>query len=135
MEAAGTAVVADDARWRREWHIGRATAWIVVAAGIALEVIYGTGHGFASAKTWSQDQMQAADIAVNYQKASPYLLESEVYFGYPDGESRALLKFTAAQRLSVFGTSDRSYYAGIGLLPALTAIHTTIGRTHQRGHS
>ena len=127
MEAAGAAVVADDARWRREWHIGRATAWIVVAAGIALEVIYGTGHGFASAKTWSQDQMQAADITVNYQKASPYLLESKVYFGYPDGESRALLKFMAAQRLSVFGTTDRSYYAGIGLLPALTATQTTLG--------
>jgi len=91
-----------------------------------LEVIYGTGHGFASAKTWSQDQMQAADITVNYQEASPYLLQSKVYFGYPDGESRALLKFMAAQRLSVFGTSDRSYYAGIGLLPALTAVHTTL---------
>jgi hypothetical protein len=63
---------------------------------------------------------------VNYQKASPYLLQSAVYFGYTDRESLALLKFMAAQRLSVFGTSDRSYYAGIGLLPALTAAQTTL---------
>ena len=64
---------------------------------------------------------------MNHQKASPYPLESKVYFGYPDGESRTLLKFMAAQRLSVFGTTDRSYYTGIGLLPALTATQTTLG--------
>ena len=125
MDAAAAVVVADHGRWWRASTVSRATAWFVVALAIVSEVVYGTGHGLASAKTWSLDQMQVADITVNSQKASPELLEAELIKGSP-GEARTLSGFMATRHLSVFGTADRSYYASIGLPPALTAVQTTV---------
>ena len=121
-------VVADNGRRRSGWSGAMAAAWVVVIASIALEVTYGNGHGFVSAKAWSQNQMQVADITVNYQEASTFLLGNNlIKLGNPD-ESRTLSEFMAVDALSVFGTRDKSYYASIGLFPALTAVQTAIVR-------
>jgi hypothetical protein len=122
---ASTAVVGNYGRRRRGWSISRATVSVVVIAGIALQVTYGTGHGFASAKAWSQDQMQVADITVNYQKASSLLLGHNLVLGYPD-KSRTLSEFMAVHGLSIFGTADKSYYASVGLFPVLTSVQTDV---------
>jgi hypothetical protein len=121
----GAGLAVDDDRWARAKGIGRATAWAVVALAVVLVAIFGTGHGYASAKTRSEDERQVADIAVNYKEASSFLLATEIVRGEAD-YSRSLLTFMAAHGLSVFGTSDRSYYASIGLLPHWTRVQTTI---------
>jgi hypothetical protein len=119
------AAVLSDGPWLRWRRRGLKAASILVAVSIVLEVILGTGHGFASAKTWSKDQKLVADVTVNYQKASSTLLGAELFKGNPE-ELRTLPAFMAAQHLSVFGTSDRSHFAHIGLPPALTAVQTRI---------
>ena len=46
-----------------------------LAVAIFLQVIFGTGHGLASAKSWSQSQKEVADTIVNVDKASNSLVQ------------------------------------------------------------
>ena len=105
----------------RGWRTVRTTARVVIVAGIALEIVFGTGHGFASAKTWSQAQVQAADAVANYREAAPSLLGSVGQQG-----SRSLSSFMAAHDLSVFGTAEGASDAHRGLFSALTTVRTSI---------
>ena len=119
-EAAGGGAAAPQGQGRG-WGTVRTTGLIVIVAGIALEVVFGTGHGFASAKKWSNAQKQAADTVANYREASPVLLDSVGQLG-----TRSLSSFMAAHDLSVFGTAEGASDARQGLFPALTAVHTSI---------
>jgi disulfide bond formation protein DsbB len=106
---------------RRGWGTVRTAGWVVILAGIALQIVFGTGHGFASAKAWSQAQAQAADTIANYRDAAPALLSSVGQQG-----SRSLSSFMAAHDLSVFGTAKAASYAHRGLFPPLTAVHAAV---------
>jgi hypothetical protein len=106
---------------RRGWGMVRTTGLIVIGAGVALEAVFGTGHGFASAKAWSHAQEQDADTIANYREASPGLLSSVGQQG-----SRSLASFMAAHDLSVFGTAEAASDAARGLPPALNAVHAVM---------
>ena len=96
--------------------------WIGLAVVICLQVIFGTGHGLASAKSWSQDQNEAADIIVNVDKASKPLLQNE----FVKGVSRQPVEEMKDYRMSLFDTGAVGYYSRIGLLPELTALQVRV---------
>ena len=111
--------------WYIGWHSGHPLARIIMSLAICATVVYGTGHGYASAKSWSTDQQQVADATVNYLKATPSLLETELVKA-PPTVTRALAQTAAEHQLSVFDTGNRSLYARVGLLPALVDVRTTM---------
>ena len=88
-------------------------------------MIFGTGHGLASAKPWSQSQKETADIIVNLDKASDTLLQSQLHEGFTPSETRQLVQMMKANRLNVFGSGADSY-SRIGLLPRLTALQVKV---------
>jgi Bacterial Ig domain len=108
----------------------RTVAGIVISIGltgaICLQVIFGTGHGLASAKPWSQSQKETADIIVNLDNASDTLLQSQLHEGFTPSETRQLVQMMKANRLNVFGSGADSYYSRIGLLPRLTALQVKV---------
>jgi Bacterial Ig domain len=104
--------------------IANTVIWIALAVVICLQVIFGNGHGLASAKSWSQNQKEAADIIVNVDKAdkaSKPLLESELI-----QSSRQQLEAMKNYRMSLFATGAVGYYSRIGLLPELTALQVRV---------
>ncbi len=96
--------------------------WIGLAVVICLQVIFGNGHGLASAKSWSQSQKEAADIIVNVDKASKPLVQSELL----KQSSRQELEAMKEYRMSLFATGAVGYYSRIGLLPQLTALQVRV---------
>jgi len=111
--------------WHIGWHSGQPLVSIIVGLATCATLVYGTGHGYASAKSWSSTEQQVADVTVNYLKATPFLLETQLIKGQPTS-SRELAQTMAEHQLSVFDTGDRSFYAKVGLLPALVAIRTAM---------
>ncbi len=105
------------------WAIARTACWVAVLVAVAAVVLYGNGHGYASAKSWSADQKQVADITVNHERATPGLLDSAVLKGNPS-LSRELVQTLEDHHLSVFATVDRTHYLRVGLFRSLTAIRT-----------
>jgi hypothetical protein len=99
--------------------------WVGLAVVISLQVIFGTGHGLASAKSWSQSQQKVADIIVNVDEASNPLVRSELLRGDPV-LSRQLVHGMRVHRMSLFATGAVDYYARIGLLPQLTALRVRV---------
>jgi hypothetical protein len=99
-----------------------------LAAAICLQVIFGTGHGLASAKQWSQSQDEVADTIVNVEKASNALVQSQLQEGggTPVAVTRQLVQMMKANHLNVFATGAGTYYSRIGLLPQLTALRVRI---------
>jgi hypothetical protein len=125
-----SAVAADDgaaAPHGEWWHAGRTICWIVVVVGICAVVIFGNGHGYASAKSWSEDQEQVANVTVNFERATPALLNIELIKGGP-AWSRAMAQVLKQHRLSVFATDQRSQYLKAGIPTGLTAISTSLVR-------
>jgi hypothetical protein len=98
---------------------------IGLAVVICLQVIFGTGHGLASAKSWSENQKEVADIIVNVDKASNPLVRSEILKGNPL-VSRQLVEAMKTYRMSLFATGAVGYYSRIGLLPGLTALQVRV---------
>ena len=102
--------------------IANTVIWIGLAVVICLQVIFGNGHGLASAKSWSRSQKEAADIIVNVDKASKPLLQSQLVKGI----SRQQLEAMKHYRMSLFATGAVGYYSRIGLLPELTALQVRV---------
>jgi hypothetical protein len=101
--------------------------WVGLAVAICLQVIFGTGHGLASAKSWSQSQKEVADIIVNVDEASNSLVQSELLRGNPL-VSRQLVQAMRVHRMSLFATGAVDYYSRIGLLPQLTALQVQVAK-------
>jgi hypothetical protein len=105
--------------------IGQTVIWIGLAVAIFLQVIFGTGHGLASAKSWSQSQKEVADTIVNVGKSSNQLVQIELFGGNPL-DARQLVQTMKVHRLSLFATGAVGYYSRIGLLPELTVIQVRV---------
>jgi hypothetical protein len=114
-------------RPERRSVIANTVLWVGLAGVICLQVIFGTGHGLASAKSWSQNQKEVADITVNVDEASNPLLQRELPGGNPLA-SRQLVHAMRVHRMSLFATGAVDYYSGIGLLPQLTAIQVRVAK-------
>ncbi len=99
--------------------------WVCLAVVICAQVIFGTGHGLASAKSWSQGQKEVADIVVNADEATDPLLQSEVLRGSPL-VTRQLVQAMRVHRMSLFATGAVDYYSQIGLLPRLTDLQVRV---------
>ena len=112
-------------RSERRNVMGNTVLWAGLAVVICLQVIFGTGHGLASAKSWSQGQKEVADIIVNVDEASDLLLQSDLLRGNPL-ESRQLVRAMRVHQMSLFATDAVDDYSGIGLLPQLTAIRVRV---------
>ena len=114
---------------------GRAIADSVICIGllvvIGIQVIFGTGNGLSSAKSWSRSQKEVADIIINADKASNPLVQSELIKGNAP-RSRQLVQVMKVYRLSLFATGAVGYYSRTGLLPELTALQVRV-LTPQRG--
>ena len=117
---------AQDPRQRRA-HAANAFIGIGLAVTIGLQVIFGTGHGLASAKSWSKNQQEVADITVNVEQASTSLVQDELIKGNA-ALSRELVQTMRANRLSLFASGAVGYYSRIGLLPELTALQVRVIR-------
>lgn len=120
----------DSASYGAGWAIGRKTCWVALLVAVAAAVLFGNAHGYASAKSWSVDQKQVADVTVNYKRATPSLLGAELVKGNPTW-SRELAQTLEEDRLSVFATADRSHYLRVGIPQSLTAIRTVIATPKQ----
>jgi hypothetical protein len=100
--------------------------WITLAVAICLQVIFGTGHGLASAKQWSQDQKVTADVIVNIGRASNALVGDQLHEGFSPSETRQLVQMLREHSLNIFSTGAASTYARMGLLPQLTAVRVQV---------
>jgi Bacterial Ig domain len=116
---------AAEGRPERRNVTGKTVLWMCLAVAIFLQVIFGTGHGLASAKSWSQSQKEVADTIVNVDKASNPLVQGELLEGNALA-SRQLVQTMKVHRLSLFATGAVGYYSRIGLLPELTVIHVRV---------
>ena len=114
-------------RPERRSIIANTVIWVGLAAVICLQVIFGTGHGLASAKSWSQSQKVLADVTVNVDEASNSLVQTELLRGNSP-ISRQLVQAMKIHHMSLFATGAVDYYSGIGLRPQLTAVQVRVVR-------
>jgi hypothetical protein len=114
-------------RPERRSVIANTVLWVGLAVVICLQVIFGTGHGLASAKSWSEAQKEVADITVNVDEASNILVQSELLRGSPL-VSRQLVHAMRLHRMSLFATGAVDHYSQIGLLPQLTALQVRVAK-------
>ena len=112
-------------RSARRRAVDRKAVFAVLAAAICLQIILGTGHGLASAKAWSQNQKQVADITVNIGEASNTLVGTDLIKGHP-AFSRQLVRVMKTHRLSLFATGADAFYSKVGLAPQLSDIQTRL---------
>ena len=103
-EAAGGGAGRASGTRARGWGTVRTTGLNVIVAGIALEVVFGTGHGFASAKKWSTRRSKPPIPSARTARGPPpVLLDSVGQLG-----TRSLSSFLMATHdLSVLGTARR----------------------------
>ena len=99
-------------------------ALAVLVCAISIQAIIGTTEGLASARSWHQHQVAAADVTVNIDKASDTLVENEVYV--PVSFIRQEAQVARAHNLSLFATSAASSYAKEGLFTGFTALRTSM---------
>ena len=97
----------------------------VVMGVIGLQVILGIGDGLASARSWSDHQKTAADIAVNAHAASDTLMRTLVNDPALIRQSVAVIR---RHNLCLFATAARAQYSKAGLLPDLTNLRTRIAQ-------
>jgi hypothetical protein len=103
--------------------LARAVVRTVLISAICLQVILGTSKGLTSAKSWSENQKVAADIAVNANGASNTLMTELVKNPV---QSRQLVTLMRSHHLSLFATNAKAQYSKEGLFPDLTELRTSI---------
>ena len=93
-------------------------------SGYFIQVIFGTGHGLASAKSLSQSQKEVADTIVNVGKASDSLMQLELVLVL--STQPTIVQTMKVHHFSLFATGAVGYYSRIGLLPELTVIQAKL---------
>jgi hypothetical protein len=114
---------------------GGTTAWLirasypvvlaVVIGAVGLSVVLGTRVGLDYGRYWHQREVVMADITANLPEVPDSLIDTDLF---PNGARwvRPWAKWAAAHDLSPVASGAVTYYAKVGLLPELTAVHTSL---------
>ncbi len=92
---------------------------------ICLQVVLGTGEALTSIRAWHQDQIAAADVTVNIDKASDALVQDEIA---RNSSARQYAQIARFHHLSLFATDAVSYYTREGLFSYFSVLRTSVLR-------
>ena len=99
--------------WVRIDHLGLRAALIVA---LCLQVVIAPFEAFSAAETWHDQELAAADIAVNIGRAPNSLVRTGLGSSWqPVSYIRSMAQAARSEHLSLFDTASAAYYSSRGL--------------------